>query len=155
MIRMLIIAGLFFAASLHSAALADYRPRILRVSTTNDLDFGKIANLGGGQVTLSPDGDRTLFGRVENLGGAYQPASVEITGQPHEFFFVHAPALAKIRRPQGGALLVTNLISDPLLFGRLDGDGRATVTFGGRLLVGPREKTGRYRGDVTFWVVYL
>ena len=137
------------------AAFARHRPNIIKISTETDLDFGKIANMGGGRIRLSPEGDRTLFGRIENLGGSFGPASVDVKGQPHQLFLVYAPKLSKLRRSGGGRLTVLNIKSDPLHFGRFNKNGAATVNFGGELLVRPNAWTGRYRGSVSFWIVYI
>ncbi len=137
------------------AAFARYRPQIIKISTESDLDFGKIANIGGGRVRMNPDGERTLFGRVENLGGPHGPASIDLQGQPRQLFLVYAPKFSKLRRSGGGRLSVLNITSTPAHFGRFDKDGAATVKFGGELIVRPNAWTGHYRGSVSFWIVYI
>lgn len=149
------------AATPSPTAFAHYQPQaapryeIIKGATVQDLDFGKIANFGGGRVRMRPNGKRTFFGRVEDLGGSFSPAKAILEGEPRRAFLIHSPSFAPIRKSGGGRLRVSKITSRPVRIGRLDSAGKATVTFGGELHVGPDAEAGRYRGPVRFSVIYF
>jgi|GEM_PF-6439844 len=157
-----IVAGITaLAATPPPTAFAHYKPPavpkydVIEGVTVQDLDFGKIANFGGGRVRMRPNGKRIFFGRVEDLGGSFSPAKAILEGEPRRPFLIHSPSFAPIRKSGGGRLHVTKITSRPVRIGRLDSAGKATVTFGGDLHVRPNAEAGRYRGPVRFSVIYF
>lgn len=152
------IACLILSATLMGAlafAAQDIPPGAVYIQTQSDLDFGKVALLGpGGRIVLTPSGQRTLTGTLENLGGSYGAAEVVINGPPYGRFQIFAPTFVPLVAPMGDRFFVQRLVSEPAHFGALDANGKATVRFGGETLVPPSARQGTYRGRVAFWVEF-
>ncbi|MEM6414234.1 MAG: DUF4402 domain-containing protein [Pseudomonadota bacterium] len=129
--------------------------RLFRVTTEQELNFGRIALAGnGGRVRITPNGERDLIG-VENLGGQYGAAQIELRGRPHRRFIIINPRVARVRHRRRGHLLIRKIVNSASPVGQFDQHGRARLRFGGDLLIPRSAREGRYRGRVTFWLLEL
>ncbi len=156
-LRVMLSAIAFTAAGLvPQAATARDFLSVIKVTADSDLDFGKLALSGlGGHVRLKPSGERFLSGEVDNLGGAYGPATAGVKGRPHGRFVIYAPHISRLRRSGGGRLIAKRIRSKPFRFGQFDEKGEARIQFGADLPLSAQAEQGQYRGRVSFWVIYL
>ncbi|MEM9233118.1 MAG: DUF4402 domain-containing protein [Pseudomonadota bacterium] len=144
------------SAGAAEAASEDRRFRILQVESVSDLDFGKLAVLGaGGVARVSPRGTRYLFGDLENLGGSWGAATIEVKGKPRRPFIVVVNPFSPLISRHGGQVFLRKINCSVPRFGRLDETGRARFTCGGNLLVRSQTRSGHYKGRVRVWVAYL
>lgn len=120
---------------------------------TAPLEFGKIALLGtGGSAIMSPDGQRTLTGQLEALGGNWQAAEIKIEGKPFGNFVIVTRRAILNGGGNVGTLELTKVDCDPPSFGRLDDQGNATAHCGGTLKIPGHARAGDYVGHVSLMV---
>ncbi len=148
--------ALLFASLAPLHATSDVSGKfVIKTVTEQDLEFGKVATLGGGKIRITPEGDRILSGRLENIGGAYSAARARLLGRPNQRFMIIAPKVQILRQRHGARLQFQRLTTAPSGVSQFDSNGRAVVKFGGDLTVPANAPEGEYRGRVIFWVVQL
>lgn len=152
----IVVAGAMASFGEAHSSNDERRGRILQVESATDLDFGKVAVLGaGGVARISPQGTRYLLGDLENLGGSWGAATIEVKGKPSRPFIVVANPFSLLISRNGGQVFLRKINCSVPRFGRLDETGRARFTCGGDLFVRSRTRSGHYKGRVRVWVAYL
>lgn len=131
----------------------------LTANETTRMHFGKFSpEVQGGQIILSPDGNRTTNGSVILGGGISQPGVFTITGQPDATFSIQLPQQpAYLTRPgTNNTMMISEWQSDPpagQAYATLE-SGIQLVSIGATLNVGSIQDNpvGMYTGtfNVTF-----
>jgi hypothetical protein len=130
----------------------------LRVRQLQAIEFGVFSGeRGGGSITVSPTGSRSVRGNVSIVGaGGGGPAEFEILGQPGEIVTIYLPERAILSRNSGNAeAVITNLKVSPEGSITLDSQGRARIKVGGTLQVPGVISSGSYNGSFDLDVRYL
>lgn len=132
------------------------RPRVpLRIEIETALDLGRVAQgAGGGAVELDPrTGARRVAGGLADLGGMALSGRATITGTPFARVRIDLPSRVRLRSASGNIAEVEQLKSDLPAAPTLDGDGRLSFTFGGKMILKGGE-SGTFRGAVPISAEY-
>lgn len=130
--------------------------RPLRIEITANLDFSRLALLSraGGEVHLDPQSrGRQISGGITDLGGLSLHGEGRLTGEPGRVVRVQLPERIIMSAPGGDTAELVKLDTDLPAQARLDGDGRLTFTFGGRLRVNGNA-SGQFRGRIAITADY-
>ncbi len=122
----------------------------LTVEVDAALDLGRAAQSGRGGGTISLDertGQRSVRGSLVDLGGMSLRGTIRLAGQPLAPVSVRLPSSIRLNAPDGSVADVVELRTDLSPNAMLDGNGRLTVGFGGRLIV-TGGASGDFRGRV-------
>jgi Domain of unknown function (DUF4402) len=150
--RLLSALLLLLAAAAVSAAV-----KIVTVSPTRNLAFGRFVAGAGGSVTVAPSGARTKAGGVVLLSaGTISSAAFSITESGNgksPTWTISVPAQSPVTLSSGNASMVlNNFVSNPI--DGSSGSGPATMTVGATLTVGPNQPPGNYSGSFNVTVNY-
>lgn len=133
----------------------------LTATETSQMNFGRFSpEVQGGQVVLSPSGERNSMGSVVLGGGNAQPGIFTITGEPEATFSIQLPQGPAYLNHQGSnnTMQVTNWQSNPPA-GNSTGtlsEGHQTVSIGATLMVGSMQDNpvGMYTGTFSLTFAY-
>lgn len=140
-----------------SEASADSKRDIpLQIEITANLDFSRMALLGGngGVVSMDPvSGSRHTSGNIANLGGMALNGEGRLTGEPGRSVRIFLPERIQLSAPNGSTAELEKLETNLPGLARLDRTGRLTFSFGGRLRVSGNAE-GQYRGRIAITADY-
>jgi len=120
------------------------------------LDFDRLILLqpGPGSATIRPDSSTSVSGTIAAISGRAMVGQAVVRGEPGRAVRINLPGSIALYSVSGGRISIDDLVSDLPAMPRLDGSGRLSFRFGGRLeITGDAE--GQYRGDVPITVEYL
>ena len=133
----------------------------LSAAETSQMNFGRFSTLmNGGQVVLSPSGERISQGSVMLNGGFAQPGIFTVTGAPDASFTIQLPQGPALLIHQGSnkTMTVDGWASDPPAGNGniILQQGQETVSIGATLQVGPIEDNpvGMYTGSFSLTFAY-
>jgi hypothetical protein len=168
MYRSLIIAVLFIVmqgsvrsqATITAQAFAEVI-EALTANETNQLHFGRFATeQGGGNIIITPGGERSAEGSVILVNGPAGPGQFLITGFPEATVTIQLPEAPAMLVQQGSnkTMFVDNWASDPPTTNgpaTLEG-GSAIVSIGATLSVGSYDENpvGIYAGTFQLTFAY-
>ena len=140
-----------------AAAAKKSPPQALTLTVETAIDFSKIGLVvmnQGGTVLLDPvTGQRTLTGRLVDLGGIPVTGTVLIRGEPKEMVNVTFPATVQLFNSSGASYPLTNFTTTLKTNPKIGDDGTLRFTFGGLLRISG-SATGTFRGLVPITVDY-
>ncbi len=139
-----------------SPAAADKREIPLQIEITANLDFSRMALLGGngGVVSIDPmSGTRQISGNIANLGGMALYGEGRLTGEPGRNVRVSLPDRIQLSAPNGSTAELEKLETNLPALARLDQAGRLTFSFGGQLRV-RGDANGQFRGRIAITADY-
>jgi len=148
----------FGQASVTSQATAEVI-QALTASEGATLNFGKFSPENeGGEIRLSPDGNRTSVGRLILRGGSYNPAIFYLTGQSEFSINISLPStpILLTNTEKGKTMEIKNWESIPPAGGgvKIQNTGGLSLSVGATLKVGSMEENpvGKYIGtySITF-----
>ncbi|MFP4470101.1 MAG: DUF4402 domain-containing protein [Bacteroidales bacterium] len=132
---------------------------VLTATETDQLNFGRFStDVSGGDIIISPDGNRTIQGSIIGVAGAYGPGVFQVTGAPEASFTVQLPQgpAVLIHQQTSKTMLVEDWITDPPLEnGPVTlSNGERVISLGATLNVGSYDDNpiGIYSG--TFQLVF-
>lgn len=133
----------------------------LTATETSQMNFGKFSpEIQGGQILLTPDGERNVLGSVILGGGNARQGIFTITGEPEATFSIQLPQGPTYLTHQGSnnTMQVTEWQSDPSS-GTGSGtliDGYQKVSIGATLMVGSLQDNpvGMYTGTFSLTFTY-
>lgn len=133
----------------------------LTATETSQLSFGRFApNNQGGQIRISPQGERNAIGSLALGGGTFNPGSFYITGQSGSSFTITLPNTPAVLTNVSKAktMLVSQWESNPpagIGAGILEG-GSLAVNVGATLTVGSLDDNpvGVYSGTYSIVFAY-
>ncbi len=124
----------------------------LRIEVEAALDLGRAAHVragGGGAIVLDPaTGERRVMGGLADLGGFSLKGTVRLQGEPFAPVAVSMPNRVPLTATDGSTADVIDIRTNLAPNARLDGQGRLSFAFGGRLIV-TAGQAGDFRGRVT------
>lgn len=139
-----------------ACTLAHAASPIDSVSPLSPLNFGSVAALGSGSVTVHPLGGRSALGAVYLVSPDQgSPAQVLVrSSQPNLVFSVLLPDYFLVSALRGGdAMRVSALTTQPPL--KSTGPGSAlTLTIGGTLQFNRSPLPGTYQGSFAVTIAY-
>lgn len=133
----------------------------LTATETSQMNFGRFSpEVQGGQIVLSPSGERNSMGSVILGGGNAQPGIFTITGEPDATYSIQLPQGPAYLNHQGSSntMQVTNWQSNPPAgtgTGTL-AEGYQNVSIGATLMVGSMQDNpvGMYTGTFSLTFAY-
>ncbi|MEO7635331.1 MAG: DUF4402 domain-containing protein [Sphingomicrobium sp.] len=133
---------------------ADARDAIkLEIESSVNFDRLVLFGEGDGSALIKPDGSRSAGGAVANLGPRAMVGSAVIRGEPGRIVRVDLPGRIALHSAGGGTISFDQVTSDLPALPRLDGNGRLSFRFGGRILI-RGDAEGDYRGGLPITVEY-
>lgn len=133
----------------------------LSADETNQLHFGRFAiESNGGQIIISPEGNRTAQGAITLVSGPNGPGQFEITGFPEASFIIQLPDAPAILFHQGSGktMQVDNWVSEPPAGNGPNtlANGSTLVSIGATLTVGSLDENpiGIYQGTFQLTFAY-
>jgi hypothetical protein len=129
---------------------------IISLDIQAGLDFDRLVLLhpGPGSATIRPDSSTSVSGTIAAISGRAMVGQAVVRGEPGRAVRIGLPGSIALYSVSGGRISIDDLVSDLPAMPRLDGSGRLSFRFGGRLeITGDAE--GQYRGDVPITVEYL
>ena len=115
----------------------------LSATETDQLNFGRFSTeTNGGNIIISPDGNRSSQGSVILVNGPHSPGKFQVTGAPEASFVIQLPdgPSPLIHQGSNKTMMVESWISDPPV-----GEGPATLTNGSQLIsIGATLSVGSY-----------
>ena len=139
-----------------SDAAVDKREIPLQIEITADLDFSRMALLGGngGVVSIDPmSGAKQTSGSIANLGGMSLNGEGRLTGEPGRNVRVSLPDRVQLSAPNGSTAELEKLETNLPALARLDQAGRLVFSFGGQLRV-RGDANGQFRGRIAITADY-
>ncbi|MGB5483248.1 DUF4402 domain-containing protein [Parasphingorhabdus sp.] len=139
-----------------SQAAADKREIPLQIEITANLDFSRMALLGGngGVVSIDPvSGAKQISGSIANLGGMSLHGEGRLTGEPGRNVRVSLPDRIQLSAPNGSTAELEKLETNLPALARLDQAGRLIFSFGGQLRV-RGDASGQFRGRIAITADY-
>jgi hypothetical protein len=131
----------------------------LAAQETQQLNFGRFSpETSGGQVVITPDGNRSAQGSVVLASGSHSPGMFFITGAPMASFSIQLPLepAVLVHQSSNRIMVVDYWTSDPPSSAEVStqADGSRQISIGATLLVGNMQSnpTGIYSG--TFQVTF-
>lgn len=156
----LVSGSVWCQATITAQALAEIIDA-LSANETNQLHFGRFATeSNGGQIVISPDGNRTSQGSIILVSGPSGPGQFQITGFPEASFTIQLPETPSVLIHQGSSktMLVDNWVSDPPAGSSPNTltNGSALVSIGATLSVGSYDENpvGIYSGTFQLTFAY-
>lgn len=145
------------APETEAVAAAKKNPRPITIEIETSIDFARMglsSTRQGGTAVINPaTGQRTITGRLLDLGGLPVTGTVTIRGEPKEHVVVDFPATVPIYNSSGASYPLsgfkTTLKNNP----KIPDDGILRFTFGATLQVSGGA-SGRFRGSVPITVEY-
>lgn len=137
---------LLIAAAVAVAGPAWAQPRTIEIRNLSPLSFGSFASPAtSGQVTVTPDGSRTVSGVVPVGTDTFGAASFEVRisgGNPN--YVITLPTSITLTGPSG-SMTINNVQSLPAGTGFAQPPARVgTVTVGGTLNINSMQPSGAY-----------
>lgn len=139
-----------------SDAVDDRREIPLQIEITANLDFSRMALLGGngGVVSIDPvSGAKQISGSIANLGGMSLHGEGRLTGEPGRNVRVSLPDRILLSAPNGSTAELEKLETNLPAMARLDQNGRLTFAFGGQLRL-RGDSSGQFRGRIAITADY-
>ena len=139
-----------------SEAEVDKREIPLQIEITADLDFSRLALLGGngGVVSIDPiSGANQTSGSIANLGGMSLNGEGRLTGEPRRNVRVSLPDRIQLSAPNGSTVELEKLETNLPALARLDQAGWLVFSFGGQLRV-RGDANGQFRGRIAITADY-
>ena len=139
-----------------SGAIGDRREIPLQIEITANLDFSRMALLGGsgGVVSIDPmSGAKQISGSIANLGGMSLHGEGRLTGEPGRNVRVSLPDRIQLSAPNGSTAELEKLETNLPAMARLDPAGRLVFSFGGQLRV-RGDANGQFRGRIAITADY-
>lgn len=139
-----------------SDASPDKRDIPLQIEITANLDFSRMALLGGngGVVSIDPmSGARHISGGIANLGGMALHGEGRLTGEPGRNVRVSLPERIQLSAADGSTAELEKLETNLPALARLDQAGRLVFAFGGKLRV-RGDASGQFRGRIAITADY-
>lgn len=128
----------------------------LQIEITANLDFSRMALIGGGggMVSIDPmSGARQMSGSIANLGGMSLHGEGRLTGEPGRNVRVSLPERILLSAPDGSTAELEKLETNLPAMARLDPAGRLVFTFGGQLRL-RGDANGQFRGRIAITADY-
>lgn len=167
---MTIAVGLAAALAMPGATTAQCRlcatPTTVRANPTGNLDvtlevetsltFGRLllSGEGRGSASVNPDGTTSASGAITMPAARVMAGSVTVRGEPGRAVRVELPQRATLYSLDGSQIQIRDMQSDLAGYPRLDGTGKLTFRFGGRIEA-EGDVDGEFRGDLPITVEYL
>jgi len=137
----------------------------IAITSSADLNFGKFAPGGGGDVTVATDGVRTASGPILSSVGSTPTAAAkfDVTGGNSATYGITWSGAAMLTDSVSSEAMALSKISDltaagvttgEVTSGELGADGAQSIYLGGELSVTSGQANGTYIGDVTATVEY-
>ncbi len=147
----ILISTLFAGSGLKAQELP---PRPLVVYTHMNMNFGTfIAGLGGGTVTISPQGIREKQGDIYlvNSGNFPSAAIYRVEAMPGNIINMLIPSTITLNGDSGGqiSLQITNSDPEAPYINRITPPYYMEVKLGGRLTIPVNTPAGNYNGSYT------
>jgi len=131
--------SVFSQASVTSQVFAEV-VEALAAQEMQQLHFGRFSpESGGGQVVVTPDGNRVAQGSVVLASGGFAPGLFTISGAPLANFSIQLPGPAILTHQQSSSVMVVdNWTSDPPAAAetKTQSDGSRQISIGATLSVG-------------------
>ena len=108
---------------------------------------------GDGSALIRPDGSHAAAGAVAGLSPRAMVGRAVIRGEPGRAVRIDLPSRIELHSLGGGTISFDQVTSDLPALPRLDGAGRLSFRFGGRIRINV-EAEGDYRGDLPITVEY-
>ncbi len=149
------------AASTANAAATVIVP--IKISKTQDLNFGKFAPGTGGSLMVSTDGTRTASGVIMSINNSSPTAAqFDVVGDSNATYGITWSSDAELAGTESSDSMVLTRISDFDASGTTSGEvssgklnaGEQTIYLGGVLTIGEAQSTGVYTGSITATVEY-
>lgn len=142
------------AAPISESKPADARDAIrLEIESSVKFDRLVLFGEGDGSALLKPDGSHSAEGAVSDIGPRAMVGSAVIRGEPGRTVRIDLPARIELQSSSGGTISFDQVTSDLPALPRLDGAGRLSFRFGGRIRISG-DAEGDYRGDLPITVEY-
>lgn len=128
----------------------------IRIEIRTNLNFSRAAQSGGGVGRIAVNersGQKSIEGKLVDLGGYAVAGSVLITGEPGRSVSVDLPRKITMRSNKGGQINIHDLRTNLSPAPRLDSVGELRFSFGGDLVV-DGDVSGRFRGRIPITVNY-
>lgn len=135
---------------------SDKREIPLQIEITANLDFSRMALLGGngGVVSIDPvSGARQISGNIANLGGMALHGEGRLTGEPGRNVRVSLPDRIQLSSANGSTAELEKLETNLPALAKLDQTGRLVFSFGGKLRV-RGDANGQFRGRIAITADY-
>jgi len=126
----------------------------LEIETSIRFDQLILAGVGDGSAVIRPDGTSSAHGAVMQVSPRAMVGNAVVRGEPGRALRVELPQRIVLRSFSGGEIVFEEVTTDLPSLPRLDGSGRLTFRFGGRLHV-RGDAEGDYYGDLPITVEYL
>ena len=145
LLSLLFVIGIHDSQSQSSVTAQAFAEAIeaLSATETDQLNFGRFSTeTNGGNIIISPDGNRSSQGSVILVSGPHSPGKFQITGAPEASFVIQLPdgPSPLIHQGSNKTMFVEGWVSDPPV-----GEGPATLTNGTRLVsIGATLSVGSY-----------
>lgn len=125
----------------------------LEIETSLNFDRLVLFGAGEGSARITPDGARSSAGSIADIGPRAMVGQAVIHGEPGRAVRIDLPPRIELHSLGGGTMVFDQVTSDLPALPRLDGAGRLSFRFGGRIrLRGDAE--GDYRGALPITVEY-
>ena len=125
----------------------------LRISTQDDLRFGKFAVASPGSVKVDTNGIATTSGGIYFLDGDTSNARFKVEGCRGDHYNISLPDSTSLRkRRSNGEMTLDTFTSQPAGSGQLNHSGYQYVQVGGTLHANWGQRAGRYRGQFEVYV---
>lgn len=132
----------------------------LTANETNQLNFGRFSTHDGGDITINPDGLRTIQGSVNGVASPYGPGIFLITGAPEASFTLQLPdgPAVLFHSETNKTMFVENWVADPPVENgpSVLTNGNMVVSIGATLSVGSYDENpvGIYSGTFQLTFAY-
>lgn len=130
-------------------------PTPIAVSEFRSLEFADVAvgALGGGTITITTGGGKTVGGTATDMGGNHRAAEFKVTGDANAPIIITLPSSITISNTSGsGSATVSNFTSSPSGATNLDNKGKLTIVVGATLNLPAGANAGNYAGSFTIFV---
>jgi hypothetical protein len=149
------------AASIANATATVIVP--IKISKTQDLNFGKFAPGAGGSLMVSTDGTRTASGVIMSSNDSSPTAAqFDVVGDSNATYGITWSGDAELTGTESSDSIALTRISDFDASGTTSGAvssgklnaGEQTIYLGGVLTIGEAQAIGAYAGNITATVEY-
>lgn len=125
----------------------------LEIETSLNFDRLLLFGTGEGSARIEPDGARSAAGSVADIGPRAMVGKAVIHGEPGRAVRIDLPSRIELHSLGGGAISFDQVTSDLPALPRLDGAGKLSFRFGGRIRI-RGDAEGDYRGALPITVEY-
>ena len=125
----------------------------LEIETSLNFDRLVLAGTGQGAASIRPDGSNATEGALAGVSPRAMVGTAVVHGAPGRMVKVELPRRVDLYSLGGGRITLDNVVSDLPSLPKLDGTGRLTFRFGGRVRISG-DADGDYRGDMPITVEY-